>query len=566
MNRDTAWAAVNVTQPLRNLDRIPLDIPIIIGANKNEGEMFVHGAFPITMSKAVYWLFVGALFRDSASRVLKHYRGYVDTIEKEAQSLALRQVEEEENRQYYQENQENLERQYEQLLNSNTVEINTDAKKLENLVEAWSRGGETDTSNSTTSYWHQRLWPLARNTTDRKSTGDHQRLREERRKARSKARSLKAASKVAVDYRPVMSRIIDDYLFRCPSWHLAQQLSRNRLQQGHSNNIYVYQFSHSTHVPGFKECWGKACHTAEIPYVFEAMDIIRTNYSTLGPYARLEAPKAPEYPYTNFLSRFRQAMEQQTTTRDGNHPVVLGDNNNNSSFHRIIGNLFGDYFREDADEEIANDMANRWSAFARTGNPNYGESRATWRPWRYVFDEYKRGMGLMGPWKPLENGDFRDVFRLDNIGEEVSGNSTRLEGYAWSGIREERIFRRRILQALGMEVASEDVYHTKLRRTVKNGDEQQSYLLSSVLFGSVSQSHREGSREQRRTRKALTELQRIAQDMRIMGTGLRSVRRRGKEAWEDDFFPQILELKWPPDDQLIERDCTCDMWDRIRCK
>lgn len=50
-NLENAWAAVNVTQPLKHLDLIPDDIPIIIGTNKHEGEMFTHGAFPITMTK-----------------------------------------------------------------------------------------------------------------------------------------------------------------------------------------------------------------------------------------------------------------------------------------------------------------------------------------------------------------------------------------------------------------------------------------------------------------------------------------------------------------------------------
>ena len=50
-NLENAWAAVNVTQPLRNFNLIPHDIPVVIGTNKHEGEMFVHGAFPITMSK-----------------------------------------------------------------------------------------------------------------------------------------------------------------------------------------------------------------------------------------------------------------------------------------------------------------------------------------------------------------------------------------------------------------------------------------------------------------------------------------------------------------------------------
>jgi carboxylesterase type B len=59
LNRETTeaksgsakWSAVNVTQPLSNLHLIPHDIPIIIGSNKNEGEMFVHSAFPVSMAK-----------------------------------------------------------------------------------------------------------------------------------------------------------------------------------------------------------------------------------------------------------------------------------------------------------------------------------------------------------------------------------------------------------------------------------------------------------------------------------------------------------------------------------
>jgi hypothetical protein len=45
------WRAVNVSQPLNNLDLIPDNIPIIIGTNKHEGEIFVHSAFPIAMAK-----------------------------------------------------------------------------------------------------------------------------------------------------------------------------------------------------------------------------------------------------------------------------------------------------------------------------------------------------------------------------------------------------------------------------------------------------------------------------------------------------------------------------------
>ena len=83
------WSGVNVSQPLKMSDNIPDDIPVMIGSNQHEGEMFVHSAFPAPMPKPVYWMFVGALFRDNASRVLRHYRGLVDEVEREAEEVAF---------------------------------------------------------------------------------------------------------------------------------------------------------------------------------------------------------------------------------------------------------------------------------------------------------------------------------------------------------------------------------------------------------------------------------------------------------------------------------------------
>lgn len=572
MNRDTAWAAVNVSQPLKNLDLIPDNIPIIIGANKHEGEMFVHGAFPITMSKAVYWMFVGALFRDSASRVLRHYRGYVDQIEREAQELARMQIEEEENRQHYLENREQLDREYQMLLDMNLSSTDTfERPGIEEFVATWARGGgfANNDGNSSRPFF-TRIWPFPVNRTSL-SDEEKLRVREERRKTRAKEKALREAAKVVVDYRPVMSRIIDDYLFRCPAWHFAHILSQKRLRRGHANNVYVYQFSHSTHIPGFKECWGKACHTAEIPYAFEAMDIIRANYSTLSPIAQKEAPRSPEYPYTDFLAAYKEAL-RAADRDDTEEPEYFEDHNSThgTNFQRILDHFFGDYFKEDPDEDIANDMANRWYAFARNGDPNYSESKAKWRPWRYAFEEQVGQNQLINKdsYKPGTTFDLDHIFSLENITGEDVDNSTTVEGFSWSGVFEERVFRRRILKELGMEVAAEDVFQTMLRRKAKSGDDTD-YSFNSLLFGSVAgPKSKQGSREQQRRRKALRQLIQIAQDMKIMGTGLQGDQRRGHSvgSWEDDFFPQILELKWPPEDRLVERDCTCDMWDRIRCK
>lgn len=313
INTDTArWSAVNVSQPLKMLHNIPDDIPLIIGTTRHEGEMFVHSAFNAPMPKPVYWMFVGALFRDSSSKVLRHYRGLVSQIEQEAEELAKKQIEEEENKQNYLANQEMLDREYELLLALNKTGGSDDenvnvigSDGVRTLVNTWSTGGfqeqEYDTITSSNYTIHDTK-PSFRHSLRERFIA-MAKSREEKRIIKMKERALKEAAKVVVDYRPVMSAIISDYLFRCPSWHFAQLLTRLRSENGkHTNNVYVYRFSLPTHIPGYKECWGKSCHTAELPYVFQSMDIIRSNYSTLGPYAQEEAPGAPEYPYRYVIS------------------------------------------------------------------------------------------------------------------------------------------------------------------------------------------------------------------------------------------------------------------------
>ena len=580
--RDDAWSTVNVTQPLKDYILIPDDIPIIIGNNKHEGEMFVHGAFPLTMSKAVYWMFVGALFRDSASRVLKHYRGYVDQIEREAEELARRQIEEEENRQYYFEHQDELDREYQMLLTMNSNKGSYSRAEAHSLFPGSNRGGarsirDLDLTNMTLAEassldkmsWIDRLLWFRQNLTleelmQRDIKRQHllaekARLREVRRKEQAKAKALKRAARVVVDYRPVMSRIIDDYLFRCPSWHLAHSISRQRIERGNTNNVYVYQFSHSTHIPGYKECWGKSCHTSEIPYVFEAIEIIRSNYSTLGPYAQEEAPSSREYPYTEMLAAYRGAMEAADRMDEENQPVEAGNATRSSRrFQQLLNHLFGDYFKENADEEIASDMANRWVSFANTGDPNYDGSKAKWHPWRYMMDDSFTRDDRYRPW---QHQDFDRIFDLE-IPQEVDDPSDD-DGFVWSDNPEEQIYRRRALNAMGMEVTDEDVFRIILRKRQREDDSDTSY--DSFPFGNVAR-NKESAEQKEKARRAVIQLQQIAQDMGVIGTGLRGEPKKGSntDTWEENFFPEMLELKWPPEGRFVERDCTCDLWDKIR--
>jgi carboxylesterase type B len=714
--------AVNVTQPLKSLHLIPDAIPIIIGSNKHEGEMFIHSAFPITMSKPVYWMFVGALFRDSASRVLKHYREYVDQIEEEANELARKQVEEEANKLYYLEHQKQLEEEYEMLLamNASRRVVRDRGEDFKALLNAWSPGGgqdpyddskdKTASAARSNAQWYSNIFHPWRGQSEAPSESDasqgesppaqknaatnslkrdnlgvdysqrsmppmhrikkilnmfQNRIpfleakdpivearkaagRELKRKARAKEKALKEAAKVVVDYRPVMSRIINDYLFRCPSWHYADALSRNRVQNNtvlddtqsgtgaknakhkskrtrNNNNVYVYRFSQPTHIPGYKECWGKSCHTAELPYVFEAMSIIRSHYSTLGPFAQAEAPVAPEYPYTDVLTAYQGALEEMeeedtfgedeegedlmwkgSNTRKphafsssngrggdqagindeeastatslprrsllANHSNSRAQRNNNvpdsKAFQRVLKNMFGDYFVEDADEEIAADMAERWVSFAKHSDPNYDGSKAIWRPWRYWPSPTTETERSEIPWQPQEFEYMDDDLEEDDEMEDTSAAS----GFRWSEDRSERIYRKRALKALGMEVIEEDLYRTELRRMPTVSELNEMEAVFTFLFGNAkSNSQRRRQQKDASTKKmskeAIRQVQKIAQAMGVVGTGLRGEPSRSSNArFDDDFFPEMLDLKWPPEGRLVERDCTCDLWERIRCK
>jgi carboxylesterase type B len=548
----------------------------MIGTNKHEGEMFVHSAFPLTMSKAVYWMFVGALFKDSASRVLKHYRPYITQLEQEAQVLAERQLQEEQNKQHYLQHIEELEHEYEWLLEQQTNMTLVTPETVEALVKTFNAGGGNDgevpgpADNETTASWRNRL-PWHR--PDLETTEADRRLqRLERIQERLRNRALKEAAKVVIDYRPVMSRIINDYLFRCPSWHYAHLLSRDRVHmQSDKNNVYVYRFSQPTHVPGYKECWGKSCHSSELPYVFKSMDVIRSNYSTLSKIAQNEAPSAPEYPYTEMLAAYRGALEQQQQKPRGEEDSQDAPNddpeatsyskNHTGSFQRIVKHFFDDYFLEDADEEIASDMAQRWVAFARSGNPNYEDSKVPWVPWRYI------------PKDELDNLDFEDYMPWEEDTETWSDNEEEemvngTDGFVWSDDQLGRAYRRRALQALNMEVVEEDELRTELKRTKSNvHDENAFFALKFLSKLGISWKEEERGRIPPST---IRQVQRIAQDMGVLGTGLRSDDRSSSAStrsyWDDDFFPQLLELKWPPEGRLVERDCTCDFWERIRCK
>jgi hypothetical protein len=60
----------------------------------------------------------------------------------------------------------------------------------------------------------------------------------------------------------------------------------------------------------------------------------------------------------------------------------------------------------------------------------------------------------------------------------------------------------------------------------------------------------------------------MAQEIGVMGEGV------GVEdeeptaaAWFDEgghTIPFLLDIAWPPEARLIERDCSCELWDKVK--
>jgi hypothetical protein len=296
------------------------------------------------------------------------------------------------------------------------------------------------------------------------------------------------------------------------------------------------------------------------------MDIIRTNYSTLSPIAQDEAPSAPEYPYTDMLAAYRGMLanidvEEEKEESDAAKKESSQNNTTHTrSFQKILQHFFGDYFVEDADEEIASDMAERWVAFAKTGNPNYDGSKIEWIPWRYIPSDdppNKKEFEDHMPWEQEEFDLWSDIEVSDDEGE---GEPTP-DSFNWSDDKEGRAYRRRALEALHMEVVEEDILRTELKRT-RSSENDPDHSFALTFLSNIGVRHED--HDDRISRGTIRQVQRIAQDMGVLGTGLRGDNRQS--IWGDDFFPQLLELKWPPEERLVERDCTCDFWERIRCK
>ena len=111
------------------------------------------------------------------------------------------------------------------------------------------------------------------------------------------------------DYRIVLAEILGDYLFRCPNQFVANQLASI------GTPVFLYEFSLATRTPSFPCCDGLACHTCELPYVFEQLGIIKSDYSWASVFNSLSGTQSPSSQPTAHPSNQQQPSSQPPTSR-----------------------------------------------------------------------------------------------------------------------------------------------------------------------------------------------------------------------------------------------------------
>ena len=175
------------------------------------------------------------------------------------------------------------------------------------------------------------------------------------------------AQRSSHDYRIALSAIINDYLFRCPNQLFAHLLTASGSQ------VHLYEFSLATKTPGYSMCDGLACHTAELPFVFNHLDIIEDEYS--WPWGRQVFEDSIRNPVQSIFSNISEVLEKTQQ-------------------------------RNAVNAKVSNLLADFWTNFAKYGDPNGMAST----------NGYKAGTRIDGaPWWPRLLGELPSSDAIKDI-------------------------------------------------------------------------------------------------------------------------------------------------------
>jgi hypothetical protein len=163
-------------------------------------------------------------------------------------------------------------------------------------------------------------------------------------------------------FAKVLSRIIGDYLFRCPSQYFAEQLSTL------GTAVFLYEFSLPTRTPGFPCCDGLSCHTCELPYVFNQVEVIEADYSWSEDIFQRNNEKESD----GLPDIFGASSTRRESCSASFHATASTANSSSTNNDKHSAPE-----RSKVDEHVSRFMANYWTTFSTHGDPN-GASGSSW--------------------------------------------------------------------------------------------------------------------------------------------------------------------------------------------
>lgn len=181
--------------------------------------------------------------------------------------------------------------------------------------------------------------------------------------------------------------------------------------------------------------------------------------------------------------------------------------------------------------ELAIDMAERWANFAKTGDPNY-EDGVTWNTWQ----TYKN-TATSKEWNFV---DYEDEY--DDI-SDAAYYDTDVDDYYNMDDYDVMKHRKEALEFMKLSsVEEKNSQRLELKRLANPSNIDTSYWdkiwHNSNILGD----------EGRYTREQFIDALQKAQRIGAVGPDLK----------------ELLDFHWQPEARIIEEDCTCEMWDRIR--
>lgn len=183
------------------------------------------------------------------------------------------------------------------------------------------------------------------------------------------------------DYKIVLAQIIGDYLFRCPTQFFATQLA------GVGTAVFLYEFALPTKTPGFPFCDGLSCHTCELPYIFQQIDLIESNYSYIKSVvhpSKTEKMKEDRFGIPDILGAATAWIEHHAF-ENHNNKIETG------SIDFTVSKMIADY----------------WTTFATYGDPNGLLSLSS--------NGYMEGTRPNAPWWPRLLGDLPSLKAIKDV-------------------------------------------------------------------------------------------------------------------------------------------------------